>query len=93
MAEPRRKVAYHGTPRPEAVLREGLRGDKADGDCSHIWLARDAEEAAHYGTVIEVTLLDPWPEPTADDPDNWQTCAHGGDIGPERLSLWRPVRA
>lgn len=81
------QIAYHGTPNIEAILREGLRGDKADGSCAHIWLARDAWHAAVFGDVVEVDMegLGHWPEPTEDDPNNWQACYHGGDIGRERL--------
>ena len=79
------KLAYHGTPCLEVVLREGLRADKSSEPwCPHIWLARKPEDAAHFGDVIVVDM-----EGIAGDFENgeWQGCYHGGDLGPERLSL------
>ena len=88
--DPEPTVAFHGTPLPEKVLAEGLRASMAQSvnDCEHVWLALHAEDAAHYGTVIEVDLsyLDgTWPRDSG--PLDWQACYHGGDIPPQALCL------
>ena len=88
----RRKLAYHGTPHIEKVLREGLLaryavdGGGNTGTCSHIWLARTPEDAAASGDVIEVDMAGI----SGDfEEEAWQGCYHGGDLGPERLRAYR----
>lgn len=63
----------------------------ADG-CAHVWLAKRAKDAAPFGDVVEVDVagldwLPAWTDEPYDpeDPESWQACWHGGDIGPERL--------
>lgn len=84
MVEGSASVAYHGTPHREAVLREGLRADKATCSCSPgcIWLARRPEDAAAFGEVIEVDVSH---IPGDFEPGEWQGHYNGGDIGPEYL--------
>ena len=80
------EIAYHGTPHIETVLHEGLRGDKAScfPACSPgcIWLARNPEDAAAFGQVVEV---DTSHIPGGFEEDAWQGHYNGGDIGPDRL--------
>lgn len=84
-----RKVAYHGTPHIEKVLREGLlAGCAIDGEgnvgrCPHIWLARKPEDAAHFGDVLEVNMEE---IPGDFEEGAWQGCYHGGDLEPWRLA-------
>lgn len=78
-------VAYHGTKRIEQVLQEGLIAGKADGGCPHIWLARSCEDAARYGTVVEVDVAGLGSWPVDENGSDWQACYHGGDIEPSRL--------
>lgn len=89
------KVAYHGTPHAEKVLREGLLahhavdGEGKTGTCPHVWLARKPEDAAAFGDVLEVNMEG---IPGDFEEGEWQGCYHGGDLGPERLTLHLVVR-
>ncbi|KKM95980.1 hypothetical protein LCGC14_1182780 [marine sediment metagenome] len=87
------KLAYHGTPHIEKVLREGLLarcavdGEGNTGTCPHVWLARTPEDAAAFGDIVEVdTSFIPG---GFEDDEAWQGCYHGGDIPPERLQAYR----
>ena len=86
------KLAYHGTPHIEKVLREGLLarcavdGSGRTGECPHIWLARHPEDAAASGDVVEVDMTG---IPGDFEEGAWQGCYHGGDLGPERLRAYR----
>lgn len=87
------KLAYHGTPHIEKVLREGLLaryaidGEGKTGTCPHVWLAREPENAAHFGGVVEIDMTG-IPGDFDDGEEGWQGCYHGGDLGPERLSRY-----
>ncbi len=80
------KTTYHGTPHIEKVLQEGLLAQCAVGSCPHIWLAREPEDAAMSGDVLEVDM-----EGISGDfeKDAWQGCYHGGDLKPWRLSRYK----
>jgi hypothetical protein len=85
------KLAYHGTPHREKVLKEGLLaryavdGEGSRGTCPHIWLARTPENAAASGDVIEVDMTG---IPGDFEEGAWQGCYHGGDLEPERLRAY-----
>lgn len=80
------KLAYHGTPNIDKVLREGIKGIYSECSCNCIWLAKAAEQAACFGTdVIEVDMTGI----PGDIPDGeWQGTYPGGYLGPERLRRW-----
>ena len=85
------KKTYHGTPVIGRVLREGLRASKAidgegGGSCPHIWLARKPEDAAPFGDVVEIDMAG---IPGDFEDGAWQGCYHGGDLGPERLTVYK----
>lgn len=82
------KVAYHGTPHVDQVLREGLLASKSSESCPHVWLARKPEDAAYPGCVVlevDMTGISGDFEPGA-----WQGCYHGGDLEPWRLKRYAP---
>ena len=79
-------VAYHGTPHWHQILEQGLLACKATGVCSHIWLARQAVDAAQFGVVLVVDMIGIKGD-FEDGPEGWQGCYHGGDIAPDRIKL------
>ena len=79
------KLAYHGTPHLEKVLREGIDGKYSSCPCNCIWLARRPEDAAASGDVIEVDMTGI----SGDIPDGeWQGTYPHGYLGPERLRVY-----
>lgn len=87
-------IAYHGTPFFEQILKEGLIALKSSPNgvgCPHIWLAVKPEDAAVFGTVLEVNMdgLD-FDFMDRDEPEYeyWQGCYHGGNLGSERIKLY-----
>jgi len=76
------KLAYHGTPRIEKVLREGIKGEYSSCKCNCIWLARCPEDAATSGDVLEVDMTG---IKGGIPDDEWQGTYPNGYLGPERL--------
>ena len=77
------KLAFHGTPEPARVLRDGiLKRESSYGDGS-IYLARRPDGATAFGTVIQVDLTGI----EGSFNNDWQTHVEQ-DILPDRLSLW-----
>ena len=79
------KRAYHGTLCLAKVLVEGLRAEMSSTPCDHIWLAKEPQNAASSGYVVEVDMSG---IPGGFKRGEWQLCYHGGDLGPERLRVW-----
>ncbi len=77
-----KKLAYHGTPHIDKVLREGIDGKYSSCECDCIWLARLPEDAEASGVVIEVDMTG---IPGAIPADEWQGTYPYGYLGPERL--------
>lgn len=81
--------AYHGTPYPDSVEREGIL--TARSSCQHspgcVWIARSPEDAAVFGTVFEIDMSGIEGEFT-----DWQ--AHlERDIEPWRLRRYEKAEA
>lgn len=87
------EYAYHGTPHPDKVLSEGLRGDLSTAKhCKHVWLSLTPGAAAEYGRVLMVDLVylnGTWPR--EENGDLFWQASYLGSVPPWAIEL--PVNA
>lgn len=79
------KVAYHGTPHIDQVLKDGIRGEFSTCPCNCIWLTKKPEDAIAFGDVVEVDMTG---IPGDIKEGEWQGTYPHGYLEPRRLKRW-----